>query len=104
MPKSFKAVDRLKKKTKKELNKKIVRKAQEEVLQALREDKNLDHQVDILHTLIRQDENETKRLAKAEALRVKLAKEEKDRQEKLGVVRKSVVVGRFKYKMKKTDF
>lgn len=53
MPKSFKAVDRLNKKTKKELNKKIVRKAHEEVLQTHREDKNLDHQVDIMHTLIR---------------------------------------------------
>ena len=48
-------------------------------MQALREEKNLDHQIDIMQTLIRQDENETKRLAKVEALRLKQEKEEKDR-------------------------
>ena len=78
-PKSFKPVDRLKKKTKKELNKKIVRKAQEEVQNIMREEKTLDHQVDILNTLIRQDEIETKKQAKAEQLRNKIEKEEKDR-------------------------
>ncbi len=57
-----------------------------------------------MQTLIRQDENETKKLAKAELLRNKIEKEEKDRQEKQGIVLKPVVVGRFKYKMKKTDF
>ena len=78
-PKSFKPVDRLKKKTRKDLNKKIVNKAKEEVLQTMREEKNLDHQIEIMQTLIRQDENETKRLAKAESLRLKQEKEEKDR-------------------------
>ena len=72
-------MDRLKKKTRKDLNKKIVNKAKEEVLQTIREEKNLDHQIDIMQTLIRQDENETKRLAKAEAQRLKQEKEEKDR-------------------------
>ena len=48
-------------------------------MQTMREEKNLDHQIDIMKTLIRQDENETKRLAKAEAQRLKQEKEEKDR-------------------------
>lgn len=43
-------------------------------MQAMREEKNLDHQIDIMQTLIRQDENETKRLAKAEALWLKQEK------------------------------
>ena len=57
-----------------------------------------------MHTLIRQDENETKKHAKAELLRNKIEREEKDRQEKQGIVLKPSNVGRFKYKMKKTDF
>ncbi len=70
----------------------------------MRKEKNLDHQVDILNTLIRQDENETKKHAKAEQLRRKIEQEEKERQEKQGIVLKPANVGRFKYKMKKTDF
>ncbi len=69
-----------------------------------KQDKLVARQIDIIPTLVRQDADETKKLAKLEALRIKQLKEEKDRQEKLGEVTKPAVVGRFKYKMRKTDF
>lgn len=53
---------------------------------------------------MRQDADETKRHAKLEALRIKKEKDERDKQEKLGEVSKAANVGRFKYKMRKTDF
>lgn len=53
---------------------------------------------------MRHDEDETKKFAKLEAQRIKEAKDELDLQEKVGEVIKPAVVGRFKYKMRKTDF
>lgn len=64
----------------------------------------INKQVDQISTLIRQDQDETKKLVKIDAKRKKEEKDERNTQEKVGEVNKPAVVGRFKYKMRKTDF
>ncbi len=57
-----------------------------------------------MDTLMRQVDIEARKQAKIQEQRQKEEQEERDRQEKIGVVTKPAVVGRFKYKMRKTDF
>jgi len=69
-----------------------------------KEDKLILRQVEVMDTLIRQDGDETKRHAKRQVAREKAEREERERQENVGEVVKAKVVGRFKYKQRKTDF
>lgn len=72
--------------------------------QEYRKEKKLNHEFDIMQTLIRQDENAAKKEAKAEVQRKIIKSKEKELQSKVGIVEKPSVIGRFKYKMRKTDF
>lgn len=57
-----------------------------------------------MDTLTRHEADTEKREAKAEKERIEAELKERHCQEKIGVVNKPAVVGRFKYKMRKTDF
>jgi len=57
-----------------------------------------------MHTLIRHDADSVKKSRKMIIKRDAEIKKEKDTQEKQGIVNKPSVVGRYKYKMRKTDF
>ena len=54
--------------------------------------------------MIRQDQDETKKFGKIDVKRKKAEADELNQQEKVGEISKPAVVGRFKYKMRKTDF
>ena len=82
----------------------MIHKAREEVTQKMREEKKLHRQFQIMDTLVRQDADEVKRQLKAEKLRREAEQKEKELQAQVGIVTKPAVVGRFKYKMRKTDF
>lgn len=72
--------------------------------QDLRKEKKLNHQFNIMQTLIKQDEIAAKKEAKAKVQRNLIEQKEKQLQSKVGIVEKPSVIGRFKYKMRKTDF
>jgi hypothetical protein len=57
-----------------------------------------------MDTLVRQDTDEVKKQIKAEKARRDAENTEKKLQTEVGMVEKPSVIGRFKYKMRKTDF
>ena len=72
--------------------------------QKMRDEKKLYRSFEIMDTLVRQDMDEVKKQTKAEKARRDAEEMEKKLQTNVGVVEKPSVIGRFKYKMRKTDF
>jgi hypothetical protein len=70
----------------------------------VRQEKKLNRQFEIMDTLVRQDIDEVKKQVKAEKARREAEEKERKLQVEVGVVEKPSVIGRFKYKMRKTDF
>ena len=67
-------------------------------------DKKLSRQIEVMDVLERQIKAETKKEQQAVEQRTQAEIEERERQVSIGVVEKPANVGRFKYKMRKTDF
>ena len=69
-----------------------------------KQNKLVNHQVGIMDTLIRHDAEAAKKVQKSVERRNTELKQERTTQEQVGVVNKAAKIGRFTYKMRKTDF
>ena len=98
------AVDRRKKLTKSQRNKKVVGKANRDFQEQMKQQKKAARQYDNIGVLIGEDAKATKKEEERIRKRQEETIHEKRRQEDEGVVSKPVNTGRFKYKMRKTDF
>ena len=66
--------------------------------------KKMDKLYNSIPFIIREGAKEGRKLEEVARLRNEKLQAEKEKQEKVGIVGKPSVIGRFKYKMKKTDF
>jgi len=98
------AVDRGKKLTKTQRNKKVVGKANRDFQEQTKQQKKKTRQYNNIGVLVGEDAKATKKEAERIRKRQEETIREKRRQEDEGVVSKPTYTGRFKYKMRKTDF
>lgn len=99
-----KVVDRNKKKSRSKLNAIELHKERMQVIEEKRQSKKMDRQFEIMDTLTRHEHDTEKRERKAQIERDDAEAKELACQVNIGVVNKPIIIGRFKYKMRKTDF
>lgn len=99
-----KPVDRKKKKTRTEKNLKLVKRLRRQGQEDERKDKRFNKQINSLPALFKDHQAKEKQIEIGmEERRVK-EETEKTLQEQKGLITKSSLIGRYKYKMRKTDF
>eukprot|EP00347_Sterkiella_histriomuscorum_P017776 403348038 len=99
-----KAVDRLNKLTKTEKNARLIKQLKQKEQQRLRKVKQHEKSFEKLPMFIQQDENIKRRMVNNVKRRTREADQEKQVQEKVGIVNRAAKLGKYNYKMKKIDF
>lgn len=99
-----KAVDRRKKLTKQQRNKKEKNKAIQEELRLAKKRRIDQKQYEKVDLFVREDAKETKKIKEKQEKKYAENAEERKRQEETGLVTKGGRIGKVVYKMKKTDF